>query len=483
MKPTPPQNNVQHAMEKSALFACSLTSFMSPFTIAAINVALPSIEMDLSMNAVQLSWLSTAYLLAIAVFLVPAGRLADIYGHKKVFTIGLFCFTIASTLAAFVPSAVWLIASRVFQGIGAALYTTTGMAILTSVFPPNRRGRAIGIYVSAVYLGLSLGPFIGGIMTQHLGWHSLFLILLPMGAAPIWVTLRYLKGEWADARDERLDWLGSLLYAAAILSLVFGATKLPDTWAVLLIIAAVIGLILFVWQEKRIDYPVFDVSLFQTNRTFTFSSMAALIHYSATFAITFLLSLYLQYIKGLQPQIAGTLLVAQPIVMVIFSPLAGRWSDRIQPRFIASTGMAITALGLAFFIFIGHNTPLWLIAADLVMLGFGFALFSSPNMNAIMGSVEKRYYSLASGTVATMRLLGQMASMATATVILSLLIGRQAIQPSNYSVFITCVHYNFMIFTGLCTIGIYFSYFRSRQNSSTAGSGFGRKGGTKGNSP
>jgi EmrB/QacA subfamily drug resistance transporter len=470
-------------MEKSALFACSLTSFMSPFTIAAINVALPAIEKNLGMNAVQLSWLSTAYLLAIAVFLVPAGRLADIYGRKKVFTIGLFCFTIASTLAAFVPSAAWLIASRVFQGIGAALYTTTGIAILTSVFPPDRRGRAIGIYVSAVYLGLSLGPFIGGIMTQHLGWHSLFLILLPMGAATIWVTLRYLKGEWTDARGERLDWLGSLLYGAAIVLLVFGATRLPDTWAVLLIIAAVIGLVLFVWQEKRIDYPVFDVSLFQTNRTFTFSSMAALIHYSATFAITFLLSLYLQYIKGLQPQVAGTLLVAQPVVMVFFSPLAGRWSDRIQPRFIASTGMAITALGLAFFIIIGHNTPLWLIVADLVMLGFGFALFSSPNMNAIMGSVEKRYYSLASGTVATMRLLGQMASMATATVILSMLIGQQAIEPSNYNVFISCVHYNFIIFTGLCAIGIYFSYFRSRQNSLATDTGPDRKVGPKENTP
>lgn len=481
MNSTPRSGDAQHAMEKSALFACCLTSFMSSFTIAAINVALPSIEKDLSMNAVQLSWLSTAYLLAIVVLLVPAGRLADIYGRKKVFTIGLFCFTIASALAAFVPSAALLITSRVFQGIGAALYTTTGIAILTSVFPPDRRGRAIGVYASAVYLGLSLGPFIGGIMTQHLGWHSLFLILLPIGATPIGVTLRYLKTEWTDARGERLDWLGSLLYGTSILLLVFGATRLPGAWAVLMIIAALIGLVLFVWQEKHIDYPVLDVSLFQTNRTFTFSSMAALIYYSATFAITFLLSLYLQYIKGLQPQVAGTLLVAQPIVMVVFSPLAGKWSDSIPPRFIASAGMAITALGLAFFIFIGNNTLLWLIVADLAMLGFGYALFSSPNINAIMGSVEKRYYSLASGTSATMRLLGQMASMATATVILSLLIGRQAIDPSNYNVFISCVHYNFMIFTGLCAIGIYFSYFRSRQNSSATDTGPGRQVGTRGN--
>jgi EmrB/QacA subfamily drug resistance transporter len=470
-------------MENSVLFACSLTSFMSPFTISAINVALPSIEADLGMNAVQLSWLSTAYLLATAVFLVPAGRLADIYGRKKVFTIGLFCFTMASSLAVFVPSAAYLIVIRVFQGLGAALYTTTGMAILTSVFPPDRRGRAIGIYVSAVYLGLSVGPFIGGVMTQHIGWHSLFLILLPMGAAPIWITLRYMKGEWADARGERLDWPGSLLYGAVILSLVYGATKLPGTGAVLLIIGAIIGLVLFVWYEKRVDHPVFDISLFQTNHTFLFSSLAALVHYSATFAITFLLSLYLQYIKGLEPQVAGILLVAQPIIMVIFSPLAGRWSDRIQPRFIASLGMAITAIGLSFFIFLEPDTSLWYIIADLVLLGFGFALFSSPNMSAIMGSVEKRLYGIASGSVATMRLLGQMFSMATATVILALLIGRQAIQPANYRLFIVCVHYNFIIFTGLCAIGIYFSYFRSKKTRPSTGPGSGSDTGMEGDTP
>jgi EmrB/QacA subfamily drug resistance transporter len=443
---------------------------MSPFTLSAVNVALPRIEAELGMNAVQLSWISTAYLLATAVFLVPAGRLADIYGRKKVFTLGLAVFTVASALLVFVSSSTLLIAFRTFQGMGTALFVTTGMAILTSVFPVERRGHAMGIYVSAVYLGLSVGPFIGGIMTQHLGWRSLFLLLLPMGTTAIWATLRYLKGEWADARGESFDLLGSLLYGIAILALVYGATTLPSMGAYGMIAGGLAGLVAFAWQEKRIDQPVFDLSLFQTNRTFLFSGLAALINYCATFAIAFLLSLYLQYIKGLQPQAAGTLLVAQPIVQTIFSPMAGRWSDHVPPRLIATIGMAITALGLAVFAVFRATTPLWLIGTDLLLLGFGFALFSSPNMSAIMGSVDKRHYGIASGTVATMRLLGQMASMATATVMLVLYLGHQPIQPSNHDLFIRAMRSSFTIFALLCVIGIYFSFFRGKSvNTSQTG--------------
>jgi EmrB/QacA subfamily drug resistance transporter len=455
--------NDSRTKEKGALLVACLTSFMLPFSLSSVNVAMPSIEVDLGMDAVQLSWLATAYLLATAIFLVPAGRLADIIGRKKVFIVGLAIFTVVSTLAAFVPSAAWLIMFRILQGMGAALFTTTGMAILTSIIPPRRRGRAIGIYVSAVYLGLSAGPFLGGLLTQYLGWRSVFLILLPMGMVPIWVTLKYLKGEWADAKGEPFDWLGSLLYGVAILVLVYGATKLPGIKAVLMICTAGIGLVIFIWQEKRTPHPVFNISLFQTNRTFLFSSIAAVIHYSATFSLAFLLSLYLQYVRGMQPQFAGMLLVTQPLIMTIFSPVAGRWSDRVPPRHIASLGMGITAVGLGAFILLTADTSLWLIGANLTLLGVGFSLFSSPNMNAIMGSVAKRHFGIASGVLATMRLLGQMASMAITTTILAIFIGDQALLPAFHDLFIRCMHYNFIIFTCLCVIGVFFSFFRGRK--------------------
>ena len=448
------------SLEKSALIVATLTSFMGPFTISSVNVALPTIQAEFSADAVLLSWVATSYLLVIAVFLVPFGKIADIYGRKKIFGWGVIIYTLASLLAAFSLSIKMLIFMRGLQGIGAAMFVTTGMAIITSIFPPSRRGRASGIYVSAVYIGLSVGPFAGGFITRYLGWRSIFAVIVPFGAASVYMTIKYLKGEWADARGETLDIRGSVLYGISILILIYGASLLPRPVAVYLVIAGLGGLGLFIRHELRVPYPVFEVKLFSQNRLFTFSSLAALIHYSATFALTFLLSLYLQYIKGIPPQYAGSILISQPIVMAVFSPLAGRLSDRIEPRLIASTGMLITVIGLIFFVFLGPNTSKVMIVLVLAFLGFGFALFSSPNMNAIMSSVEKRYLGIASGTVATMRLLGQMVSMTIAMMVFAIFIGREQISPSNYSDFLKSVRISFLIFSLMCSLGILFSLMR-----------------------
>jgi EmrB/QacA subfamily drug resistance transporter len=456
------ETQAQARLERSALFVATLTSFMGPFMISSVNVALPAIQEGLVMTAVQLSWVATAYLLAIAVGLIPAGKIADIHGRKKIFISGLVVYTIGSTAAAGVDSIAVFLYLRVIQGLGAAMFVTTGMAILTSIFPPHKRGRAIGIYVAAVYVGLSVGPFMGGFLTQHFGWRSIFVLMLPLGAVSITVTRMFLKGEWADAEGQRLDGVGCLIYAAAILSLVYGATALPAPLGFLLVCAGVGGLILFFLQQRRATYPVFEVTLFVENRTFTFSSLAALLNYSATFALTFMMSLYLQYIKSMPPQTAGTILMAQPVIMAIFSPLAGRLSDHIEPRLPATGGMAITAVGMLIFSRLQMDTTVPAIVANLVLLGCGFALFSSPNMSAIMGSVAKKDYGIASGATATMRLLGQMTSMAIATVILSLLIGHEAIGPGNFDRFLISVRILFRVSAILCAVGVFFSMFRGR---------------------
>ena len=438
----------------------TLTSFMGPFTVSSVNVALPAIQADFSADAVVLSWVATSYLLAIAVFLVPFGKAADIYGRKKIFTWGLVLYTFSSFLAVFSFSMKILLAMRIIQGLGSAMFVTTGMAILTSVFAPEKRGRAIGIYVSAVYIGLSIGPFAGGFLVRYIGWRSIFAVVVPFGVLSVFMTIRYLRGEWADARGEKLDISGSLLYGFSILALVYGASLLPRSVAAFLIMGGLAGLGIFIRFETHVRYPVFEVRLFKQNRLFTFSSLAALINYSATFALTFLLSLYLQYIKNISPQYAGTILIAQPVVMAIFSPLAGRLSDRIEPRLIASAGMMMTAIGLFSFVFIGDGTATVVIVLTLTFLGFGFSLFSSPNMNAIMSAVERRHFGIASGTVATMRLLGQMASMAITMVVFAIFIGREPISPSNYDQFLKSVRVAFLIFSSLCTVGILFSMCR-----------------------
>lgn len=448
--------------EKSALFVATITSFMGPFMISSVNVALPAIQKELFVDAIKLSWIATSYLMAVAIMLVPIGRIADIYGRKKIFISGLAIYTVGTLLAGLAQSVNFLIMFRLIQGFGAAMFVTTGMAILTSIFPPHKRGRAIGIYVAAVYVGLSVGPFAGGIVTQQIGWRSIFFITVPFGIVSIIVTLKHLKGEWCEAHGEKLDIAGCLLYGCSIITLVYGSTRLAEDNGIYIMGLGLVLLGIFIYHELNVRFPVLEIRLFVQNKLFTFSSLAALINYSATYAITFLISLYLQYIKGISPQDTGIILVAQPVMMAIFSPLAGRWSDKIEPRKIASFGMAITVTGLSFFSFINNQTHLQWIIANLALLGFGFAMFSSPNMNAIIGSVDKKMLGIASGIVATMRLLGQMTSMAITMAVFSIFIGRQKISPQTYQLFLKSANVSFLIFSGICAIGIFFSLFRGQ---------------------
>jgi EmrB/QacA subfamily drug resistance transporter len=334
------------ATKFSALIIASISSFLTPFMISSVNIALPAIGMEFETDAVLLSWVATSYLLAAAVSLVPFGKLADIYGRKKIFLGGQIIVTITSLLAAISGSAIMLIVFRIFQGVGGAMVFATGIAILTSVYPPQERGKVLGIAVAAVYIGLSCGPFFGGWLTQHFSWRSIFLVNIPLGLSIIFLVVWKLKGEWTGAEGDKFDLTGSLIYGAAIVAIMYGITLIPSLTSIGFILAGIVALAGFVKWETRIPYPVFEVNLFIENRTFAFSCLAALINYSATFAVAFLLSLYLQYIKGLTPQGAGVVLIAQPIVMAVFSPLAGKLSDKIEPRMIASLGMGLTTLGL-----------------------------------------------------------------------------------------------------------------------------------------
>jgi len=459
---TSKQTAGEAATRQAVLVAATLTSFLTPFMDSGLNVALPEISRQFGMDAVVLSWVRMAYLLAAAIFLVPFGKLADIYGRKRVYTLGTGIFTVAALVIGFSTSTAMFLGARVLQGLGSAMIFGTGMAILTSVFPPGERGRVLGINVAAVYLGLSLGPFIGGLLTAQFGWRSIFFVSVALGAVALVFIWRRLKGEWAEARGESFDLPGSLIYALSLVALMLGISQLPDLAAAALMAAGVLGLGLLVVWEMRTPAPVLDVRLLMSNRPFAFSNLAALINYSATAAIAFLMSLYLRYIKGLDAQTAGLVLIAQPVVQAIFFPLAGRLSDRIEPRIVASAGMALTALGLALLVIISPATPLWAIILRLGLLGFGFALFSSPNMNAIMGAVERRLYGVASAMLATMRLMGQMLSQGIATLLFALYIGRVEISPQNYPQFMAAAQAAFAIFAVLCGFGVLASMARGK---------------------
>jgi EmrB/QacA subfamily drug resistance transporter len=448
--------------KKIVLLVATVAAFLAPFMSASINIALPAIGGEFRMTAVALGWVATAYILAAAACLVPFGKIADIAGRKRIFGAGSLVYALSSGLAAVAPSGEVLIASRVLQGIGSAMIFSTGMAMLTAAFPPGERGKVLGINTASTYLGLSLGPVLGGFLTESLGWRSVFVVNAALGIFLVALVLGKLKGEWAEAKGDRFDAVGAVLMAAGLVALMFGLGRLPAVVGIAFVTAGIVLIVGFIGWEARFPSPLLDLNLFRRNTAFAFSNLAALINYSATFAVGFLLSLYLQYIKGLRPREAGLLLIAQPVMMAIFSPLAGKRSDRIEPRILASTGMAISAAGLFLLALLGRETALAFVGAALIVLGFGFALFSSPNTNAVMSSVEKKDYGVASATLGTMRLTGQMLSMGTAMLIFALFIGRVPITPAVFPQYLAALRTAFLIFGGLCALGVFASHARGK---------------------
>jgi len=447
-------------LKRSVLLVATFAAFLTPFMGSAVNLALPSIGKDLEADAIELGWVISSFILSSAIFLLPLGRMADIIGRKKVFFYGILIFTISTFLILFAWNIKILILLRTLQGVASAMIFSTSLAIITSVFQPGERGRAMGINITAVYLGLSLGPVIGGILTQYLGWKSIFAFLIPFGVVSL-VLIRRINTEWADAKHEKFDWKGSLVYGVALFSSMYGFSKLPSTAGWVFLASGIAMAVLFLIIELNTGNPVFDFKLVFQNRVFAFSGIAALIHYSATSATGFFISLYLQYLKDFDARTAGLIMITQPLAMTLLSPLAGKLSDKHNPGVIASAGMGMTALGLILLCFITVETPFYIIVLLLLLMGVGFALFSSPNSNAIMSSVEKRHLGVASAAVGTMRMVGQMMSMAIAMMLIALYIGKNPINPSNYPGLISAMKTGFLIFSALSFLGIFSSLARN----------------------
>lgn len=449
------------SLKKYALISATMAAFLTPFMGSSINLAIPAIGEEFQTSATLLGWVVSSYLLASAAFLVPMGRLADIIGRKKVFITGVFLFAVFSLLSGLAGNIRLFIFYRVLQGIGSAMIFGTNMAILTSVYPPQERGKVLGINSASVYLGLSLGPVLGGFLNHRFGWHAIFYFCSLLAIAALVVILLKLKGEWVGAKGQRYDGVGALLYFVSLVAFMYGLSSLTSvSWAPYLLAFGLAVLGIFIYYETRVANPLLDLKLFINNVALTFSNLAAFINYSATFAATFLLSLYLQSVRGYDSQVAGLILLAQPLVMALLSPLAGSLSDRVEPRKVASLGMAVTTVTLVVFCFLGPGTPIPVVMANLLFMGAGFALFSSPNTNAVMSSVRREVYGLASSTLGTMRLVGQSVSMAIVTLMLSYFVGNVELEFASTASLIECTRVSFMVFSALCFAGVFASLAR-----------------------
>ncbi|MBN7771933.1 MFS transporter [Clostridium aminobutyricum] len=447
--------------QKATLLVVIITAFITTFTGSALNLSVPTVGEEFNASASLVGWIVTAYMLTSAGFSVPFGRVSDIASRKKILVCGILIFSLSSLLAAFAWNIQILLAIRALQGFGAAMIFSTNIAVLVSSFPGEDRGRVLGYSTASTYIGLSAGPVIGGFFNHYLGWRSIFLVTFAVSAVVFFIAWRKLPKDERQLEKTNLDLLGNILYILMIPTVLYGLSAFSTSnLAKILLPVGLVLLVLFGRHELKVDNPIVELRLFANNLSYSFSNIAALLNYGATFAIGYLLSIYLQVVMGYTSQIAGIILIAQPVVMALLSPLAGRLSDKVSPFKLASFGMALCAVSLFALSFISEAYPLWTIVAALVVAGVGFAFFSSPNTNAIMACVEKTEYGVASSLLATMRNIGHTSSMAVVTVVVGIYMGNKALAEAEPQLLISTMHASFLIFTGICAVGTIFSLKR-----------------------
>jgi EmrB/QacA subfamily drug resistance transporter len=456
-----PSNNAAKN-KKAVLGLALLTGSVGAFMTSALNVALPVINQEFKPGAIALNWVITAFALSWAVFSIPVGRLADMFGLRKFTIYGIIIFLAATVAAIFANSIGILIMLRAVQGLGSAILGGTVVAMISITFPAKERGKALGIYISSVYAWLAAGPFLSGLITEYLNWRSVFIFALPFSLAVLGLVLWVIKGEWVGARGEKFDFSGSVIFGLALFALIFGFSEIKQITGILLTIAGAAGIFLFLVWENHVTSPLLDVKAFRHNHPFIFSNLASLITYSATAAISYLLSLYLQIVKGFSPFNASLILIIQPLVQTAIAPFTGRLSDRAEPRIIASIGMGMLCLGLASLIMLGENTSLFQVIVTLVIIGIGFGVFVPPNTNAIMSSVEPKHYAVASSLTSTMRTIGQTMSMGITLILTALIIGNITITRDYHPGFLNVVKIAFAIFASMCLGGIFASLARGK---------------------
>ncbi|MDK2956731.1 MAG: hypothetical protein PWQ57_2227 [Desulfovibrionales bacterium] len=446
------------------LISVSIAQFMAPLMLSSVGVALPSLGRDLHATAMQLGLVEQLYVVSLAMGMLAFGRYGDIVGQIKVFVPGLAVFTVFSCSLGLAQSVEMIMVQRFCQGIGACMMLSGSFALVAMAFPQEVRGRMIGIVSAFTYAGLSSGPVIGGYITDHFGWRHVFLLSAPLGLLAIVCGLAGARGAKPAAAQDKMDWRGAAFYAVSVALVMLGAAHAKQLLVgPPMILVGVAGLALFLKLQGKTEFPLLDVRLLKNNKYFTFSSLAAMGNYAATFGVTFLMSLYLQYVKGMSPHEAGMLLIVQPAMQIIVAPISGRLADKFRPGILATAGMLASFVGLmAAALTVGADTPLALLVSELAVIGVGFGVFISPNSTAIMGSVSRQQFGLASGMIATMRTLGMAVSMTTITLIISFMMGEATVTARTLPFFLHSMRLALAVSAVFSCVGVLLSLRRGK---------------------
>lgn len=445
------------------IIAVSLASFITAYTSNVSVIALPQIANYFNLSIILQNWVVNIFLLTIAVLSIPFGKLCSKWGLKKSFLISEAMFAVGAIGTILSINAAILFFFRVFQATASSAIFVTAVAMLVKAIPEEHRGKALGINIGAVYIGLSLSPFLGGSLTYNLGWQSIFLITIPIVLLIIAIILVKVPNEWKEGENDPIDYKGSIFYTIGIICFMYGFTILNELNGLFITIMGIIFLLCFALYELKVEYPIFDVKLFK-NHKFLSSNIASLISYVAIYGVTTILNYHFQYICGYTSQMTGIILVATPLTQSIITPQSGKLSDKVNPQKLAAFGMGLVTLALFILTFLNKNTPLWIVIIAMLLQGAGFGIFSSPNTNTIMSSVPIESTGMASASVSTMRVIGQTMAMGLLTVIFAFVIGDVVISPKVYSGLGLSCHYALVIACILAGISVLISLVGMKSN-------------------
>lgn len=469
-----PASDINVTRRLAVLSIASVAAFMGTLDASIVNLALPSIARSLNAGLGYLILVPTVYLIVLASLQTTFGRLADTKGRVRIFNLGVAIFTAASLLAGLSQDILQLIFFRILQGIGAAIMGATATALVAEAYPPFRRGAAIGVNTMAVYIGLTVGPVLGGFLVQIFGWRSIFLVNLPIGGLLLLFSLCWLRGSEQNVVNRGFDLAGSATLTLFLTTLLLVLSQqdlgFNTIQTATLATLSVVSLAAFIHIERRVDEPLIDLRLFTSNRLFSAGNITALLNYSTTAGTVLLISIHLQFILGFSPAEAGLILLTQPLVMVVVAPIAGWLSDRIEARVLSSIGMLIRTAGLLLLAFCDEALSSSFILVPLFILGLGNGIFSSPNTNSILSSVSKERYGLASGTIGTMRTMGQSIGIALMGYIVSVIMPpgaftRLSSEVSELTIFfVNGAKVSFLVASILSGMGIFTSLVRGKES-------------------
>jgi EmrB/QacA subfamily drug resistance transporter len=445
------------------LLAVGVGTFMSALDGSVVNTVLPVVTDAFKTDVTTTEWVVTIYLLVVSGLLLSVGRLGDLRGHKPVYALGFVVFVASSALCGLAQSPLMLIASRALQAIGAAMLAANSPAILTKSFPASERGRALGLQATMTYLGLTVGPSLGGWLTDHFTWRAVFYINVPVGLFALWLSGRFIPKDPPAEHVEKFDRTGALIFTTGLVALLLALNQGSEWgWTSLIVISllitAIVVLGVFITIERRVTAPMLDLTLFR-RRTFSMSVASAVFNYVCVYTVLFLLPFYLELGRGLSPSGAGLILTAQPIVMAIAAPLSGWLSDRIGVRGLSMFGMAVLAIGLFLLSRLGLQSAAGDVTGALAVVGLGTGVFISPNNSALMGSAPRHRQGIAAGVLATARSVGMVLGVGLSAAVFTTIRAHSQAYGSEAAI-VNGVTTSFVVAGGVALLGVVTSLIR-----------------------